>query len=131
MPNYWKAGQFCSGRLPLFYLERDFGTSLLNFDWDEGNLAHIARHGITREEAEESLLGDLLDFELQIDETTESEERLLQIGETAKGRILQLLTTWRDSKVRVISAWDAPQQIKQYYLAKMRRLYGNTEDSEV
>jgi hypothetical protein len=131
MPNYWNAGQFCSGRLPLFYLQRDFGTSLLNFDWDEGNLAHIARHGITREEAEESLLGDLLDFELQIDETTESEERLLQIGETAKGRILQLLTTWRDSKVRVISAWDAPQQIKQYYLAKMRRLYGNTEDSEV
>ena len=105
--------------------------SLLNFDWDEGNLAHIAQHGITREEAEQSLLGDLLDIELQIDETTESEERLLQIGETAGGRILQLLTTWRDNKVRVISAWDAPRQIKQYYLAEMRRLYGNTEDSEV
>jgi uncharacterized protein len=105
--------------------------SLLNFDWDEGNLAHIAQHGITREEAEQSLLGHLLDIELQIDETTVSEERLLQIGETAKGRILQLLTTWRDNKVRVISAWDAPKQVKQYYLAEMRRLYGDTEDSEV
>jgi hypothetical protein len=83
--------------------------SFLSFDWDQGNLDHIAQHGISREEAEQSLLGDLLDIELQIDEATESEEGLLQIGETAGGRILQLLTTWRNNKVRVISAWDAPQ----------------------
>jgi len=108
-------------------MERGF----LSFDWDEGNLAHIAQHGITREEAEQSLLGHLVDIELQIAETASSGERLLQIGETARDRILQLLTTWRDNKVRVISAWDAPRQIKQYYLAEMRRLYGNTEDSEV
>jgi hypothetical protein len=25
------------------------------FDWDEANLAHIARHGITREEAEQAV----------------------------------------------------------------------------
>ena len=105
--------------------------SFLDFDWDEANLAHIAQHELTREEAEEALLGDLLDIELQIAETPDAEERLLQIGETAKGRILQLLTTWRNGKVRVISAWDAPKQLKQYYLAEMRRLYGDTEDSEV
>ena len=64
-------------------------------------------------------------------ESAGDEERLMHVGETAKGRILQLLTTWRGGKVRVISAWDAPKQLKTYYLAEMRRLYGDTEDTEV
>jgi uncharacterized DUF497 family protein len=105
--------------------------SFEGFDWNEGNLAHIAQHEVTREEAEQALLGDPLDIELQVAESASREERLLQIGETAKGRILQLLTTWRGGKVRVISAWDAPKQLKSYYLAEMRRRHGDTEDSEV
>lgn len=106
-------------------------SSIFDFDWDEGNLTHIAKHNVTREEAEEAVLGDPLDMELQTVEESSGEERLLQLGETASGRILQLLTTWRNGKVRVISAWDAPKQLKLYYLAEMRRLYGDTEDSEV
>jgi len=103
----------------------------LLFDWDEANLAHIAQHNITQEEAEQVLLGFPLDMELQIADESNGEERLLQIGETASGRILQLVTTWRDGKVRVISAWDAPKQLKLFYLAEMRRQYGYTEYSEV
>jgi uncharacterized DUF497 family protein len=101
------------------------------FDWDAANLAHIARHGVTREEAEEVVLRDPLDMELQIDGESNGEERLQQLGETSAGRILQLVTTWRGGMVRVISAWDAPKQLKHYYLAEMRRLYGDTEDSKV
>jgi hypothetical protein len=104
----------------------------LDFDWDEANLAHIARHSVTPEEAEQVLLGFPLDMELQIADESNGEERLLQIGETAKGRILQLVTTWRDGKVRVITVWDdVPKQLKDYYLAEMRRQYGDTDDSEV
>ncbi|MGD0788412.1 MAG: BrnT family toxin [Terracidiphilus sp.] len=103
----------------------------LLFDWDVANLAHIAQHNITQEEAEQVLLGFPLDMELQIADESNGEERLLQIGETASGRILQLVTTWRDGKVRVISAWDAPKQLKLFYLAEMRRQYGDTEYSEV
>jgi uncharacterized DUF497 family protein len=103
----------------------------LLFDWDEANLAHLARHEVTREEAEQVFLGDPLDMELQIDGGCTGEERLQQLGETVKGRILQLVTTWRGGKVRVISAWDAPNQLKLYYLAEMRRRYGDPEDSEV
>jgi uncharacterized DUF497 family protein len=72
-------------------------------------LAHIARHEVTQEEAEEVFLGDPLDMELQIAGESNEEERLQQLGETATGRILQLVTTWRGGKVRVISAWDAPK----------------------
>jgi hypothetical protein len=103
----------------------------LVFEWDEANLGHIARHDVTEDEAQQVILGDPLDIEMQIAEEGNDEERLLQIGETAKGRILQLLTTWRGGKVRVISAWDAPKQLKTYYLAEMRRRHGDIEDSEV
>jgi len=103
----------------------------LVFDWDAGNLTHIAKHEVTPEEAEQAIQGNPLDIELQVAEGSNGEERLLQLGETAKGRILQLLTTWRGGKVRVISAWDAPKQLRTYYLTEMRRRYGDTEDSEV
>lgn len=103
----------------------------LIFEWDDANLSHLAEHSVTAEEAEQVILGEPLDTELQVAELDNDEERLLQIGETAKGRILQLLTTWRSGRVRVITAWDAPKQLKLYYLAEMRRRYGETEGSEV
>ena len=103
----------------------------LQFDWDTANRDHLARHGVTPEEAEEVVLGDPLDTELQVADGSGEEERFLQLGETVKGRILQMLTTWRGGKVRVISAWDAPKQLKLYYLTEMRRRHGNTDDSEV
>ncbi len=31
------------------------------FDWDEANLEHIARHGVSREEAEQVILNDPVD----------------------------------------------------------------------
>jgi uncharacterized DUF497 family protein len=103
----------------------------LQFDWDAANRDHLARHGVTPKEAEEVVLGGPLDTELQTAEGSGEEEPLLQLGETAKGRILHLLTTWRGGEARVIFAWDAPRQVKLYYLAEMRRRYGNTDDSEV
>jgi uncharacterized DUF497 family protein len=103
----------------------------LLFDWDESYRDHLAQHNVQQEEVEHAILGDPLDIEMQVVEQSNGEERLLQIGETAKGRILQLLTTWRGGKVRVISPWDAPKQLKTYYLAEMRRRHGDTEDSEI
>jgi uncharacterized DUF497 family protein len=87
------------------------GEALI-FEWDAANLDHIARHGVTQEEAEQAISGDPLDIEMQIADGDDNEERLLQLGETANGRILQLLTTWRGGRVRVISAWDAPKHLK-------------------
>jgi uncharacterized DUF497 family protein len=63
-------------------------------------------------------------MELQTADESDAEERLLHLGQTKKGRILQLVTTWRKGTVRVISAWDAPKQLKTHYLAEMRRQHG-------
>jgi uncharacterized DUF497 family protein len=103
----------------------------LNFDWDDANRDHLARHGVTPQEAEEVILGNPLDAELQTAEGSGGEERILHVGETRKGRILELVSTWRDGKARIISAWDAPRQSKLDYLAEMRRRYGSIDDSEV
>jgi uncharacterized DUF497 family protein len=106
------------------------GQSLI-FDWDKANLAHLARHDVTPQEAEEVVLGDPLDIELQTAEGSGGEERILHVGETRKGRILELVSTWRGGKARILSAWDAPRQSKLDYLAEMRRRYGSIDDSEV
>jgi len=105
--------------------------SSLEFEWDDANLEHLGRHSVEAAEAEQALSGGPLDIELQIEEESDGEERLLQLGATEAGRILQLVTTWRGERVRVISAWDAPRQLRLYYLAEMKRRYGETEDSEV
>jgi uncharacterized protein len=100
------------------------------FDWDQANVEHLSRHNVTPEEAEEVVLGDPFELQMQLAEES-GEERLLQLGETAEGRILQMLTTWRGQKVRVISAWDAPRQLRIYYMEQMRQRYGNSPNSEV
>jgi hypothetical protein len=104
---------------------------MLNFDWDNANRDHLARHDVTPQEAEEVVLGNPLDIELQTAEGSGGEERILHIGETRKGRILELVVTWRAGKARIVSAWDAPRQSKLDYLAEMRRRYGDIDDSEV
>ncbi len=103
----------------------------IEFEWDEANLGHIGRHDVTQDEAEQALNGEPLDIDLQIEESSDGEERLLQVGATTTGRILQLVTTWRGEKLRVVSAWEAPRQLKMYYLTEMMRRYGKTEDPQI
>lgn len=100
----------------------------LSFDWDAANREHVARHDVTPQEAEEVILGEPLDMELQVEESSE-EARILVLGETAAGRILQLVVTHRGNNIRVISGWDAPRQLKLYFLSEMSRRYGQDEDS--
>ena len=103
----------------------------IEFEWDDANKGHLGRHDVTPAEAEQALMGEPLEIELQIEEDADGEERLLQVGATEAGRILQLVTTWRGEKLRVVSAWDAPRQLKIYYLAEMKRKYGETEDPQI
>jgi uncharacterized protein len=118
-------------RLNGLYLGAFMNGQALDFDWDDANRDHLARHGVTPQEAEEVVLGDPLDIELQTAEGCGGEERMLHVGETRKGRILELVATWRDGKARIISAWNASRQSKLDYLAEMRRRDGNIDDSEV
>jgi uncharacterized protein len=87
----------------------------LMFDWDEANVAHSAEHGVTPGEAEEVVTGGgPLDLEHQ---TRRGEERLMQIGATAAGRVLVVITTIRGMKMRVVTAYPANRAYRAFYLA--------------
>jgi uncharacterized protein len=83
------------------------------FDWDEDTLRHVAEHDVEPFEAEEVVTNNPVDLEEQF---RNGEERLMQIGETNALRILVVVTTWRGSRVRVVTAFQATPQLRNLYL---------------
>ncbi len=84
----------------------------MEFDWDSGNLNHIARHGVTREEAEQAVVIEPLEAEVQLDA---SENRVICLGRTNSGRLLTVIFTERHGKTRVVTAYDMTKEQQQMY----------------
>jgi uncharacterized protein len=91
------------------------------FDWDEANVSHIAKHSITPEEAEEVLGSDPMDV---AEQEHDHEVRLMQIGITKRMRVLIVVTTWREDLLRVVTAYDAPPNMRKVYLEDRRERDG-------
>ncbi len=84
------------------------------FDWDEGNVRHIARHRVLPHEVEQAILDPhaiLLDIQM-IDE----EDRTRVLGMTVKGRILISVFAVRDGSIRPITSRDAKPSLQEAYL---------------
>jgi uncharacterized DUF497 family protein len=84
----------------------------LEFDWDEANVRHVARHGILPQEAEQVILNNPVDLGMEI---IKGEERYLNLGSTDNDRILLVVTTWRDDRVRVVTAFAPIKRLRQLY----------------
>lgn len=88
----------------------------LAFDWDDANRAHIARHQVSPDEAEQVIDNAPLDIYA---ETVDGEDRISSIGLTDQGRFLVVITTLRQSRIRVVTAFPAPKSlIDLYYTTK-------------
>ena len=87
---------------------------MLEFDWDVENLTHIAEHGLAPEEIEFALTHQTLEIEFQ--DWHVSEERYSEIGMTQSGRILIIVTTLREWRLRVVTAYDASSRDAKEYL---------------
>jgi uncharacterized DUF497 family protein len=85
-----------------------------DFEWDQGNLRHIAEHDVSPEEAEYVLLHDPVELEYQ--DWHGDEERFQEVGVTASGRFLVVLSTVRGIRLRVLTAYDAPNYAMEEYL---------------
>jgi hypothetical protein len=85
----------------------------LNFDWDSANIAHVAVHDVTPEEAEEAILGESLDVGFDI---VNGEERWSYLGETDESRILRIVVTMREELIRVLTAFEPSRDKKNFYL---------------
>lgn len=82
------------------------------FQWDEANLSHIAIHSVTRAEAEEVIYNNPLDLEVQ---SRNGEKRIRHLGATNRGRVLFVITTMRNDKVRVITAFPADRTARRFW----------------
>ncbi len=77
------------------------------FEWDDANIEHIARHGVEPWEAEEAVTDPH-----RARKATRSGRRGV-IGRTEDGRSLAVVYELRDRRIRVIMARDAnaPERI--------------------
>jgi uncharacterized DUF497 family protein len=90
---------------------RIFGCA--SFDWDEGNIAHIARHNVTPAEVEQAVRdGQCL---LESSEVRRGALRYNVTGQTDDGRILSVIFEIRRYAVRTVTAYTAPKQKQAAY----------------
>ena len=94
------------------------------FSWDAANISHIARHGVTPEEAEQVVENNPLDLERQI---RNGEQRILHLGETLAGRVLVVVVTLRGEMIRVVTSHSADRAMRRFYLLQKELING--EDS--
>lgn len=90
-----------------------------NFDWDEANSLHIARHGVAPEDAEHVLVNDPLDLD---PEYVNGEWRFPSIGLTHPGRWLVVVSTVRRGKTRVVACFDSPKNLIALYLREKGKM---------
>ena len=94
---------------------------MLVFDWDDGNREHIAEHNVSTDEAEYALVHNPLDIEVEF---REGEERLVQVGATATGRILTVISILRGEHIRVVTAFDASRTRRVKFEQSRQERYG-------
>lgn len=88
----------------------------MEFDWDEANILHLARHDITPDEAMQVIENGtvFIDFEF-----VDGEPRTTETGHTLSGRFLTLITTERETRTRVATGWDATKAQRIAYLESL------------
>ena len=89
------------------------------FLWDKENTNHIARHNVSRDEAEQVIENRPLDLERQI---RNGEERMPHLGETNAGRVLFVVVTVRSRMLRVITAFPANKKARKFYAEQKQAL---------
>jgi uncharacterized DUF497 family protein len=88
------------------------------FDWDEANIAHIARHGVVPSEVEESFRDP---FQILLKSYYRNGERRYDmLGETVDGRILEVVFITRGAAIRTVTAYTAKKRDRAVYLEARR-----------
>jgi uncharacterized DUF497 family protein len=96
----------------------------MQFEWDEHNIAHIARHDVLPYEVEEALT-QIPEF--LYEEVRNGEPRSVHLGETNAGRVLFIVATSRLEKIRVVTAMAAKRKYREWYAQRKERHNGRKE----
>ena len=91
----------------------------MDVEWDPGKArSNIRKHGISFSDAE-AVLYDRLAISME-DRNVEGEERYITVGSDALNRIIVLCYTYRDMKVRLISARRPTRLERKAYEERIR-----------
>ena len=85
------------------------------FDWDPNNLKKIRAHRIKVAEVEQVLSREPI---LIYEQDGDGESRYVYYGETERNRLLAVVLTERDKKIRVITVYDLDPGQKRDYLER-------------
>lgn len=88
------------------------------FEWDENNLRKLRAHWVHVEEVEQALSRDPV---LIYEQDADGEARYVYYTETEAGRLLAIVLTERNGKIRVITAYDLDAGQKRNYLERRAR----------
>ncbi len=91
---------------------------MLFLQWDDANRSHIARHGITPAEVEEVLARDPFDAGYSEEQ---GEVRFSYVGDTVRGRILLVIVTERNERLRPVTAFEPGAFLRKQYLQSRHR----------
>lgn len=90
-------------------------SKIIGFEWDKGNLGHIRKHSVSKEECEQAFLNN--EPEATRDDThSQLEQRYRIYGKTDKGRLLFIIITIRTGRIRVISARDQNKKERKEFM---------------
>ena len=91
-------------------------SKVTGFEWDTGNIEKsYIKHGITPNQAESIFLDKDLGLERDI-KHQEKEERYIAVRKTSKAqKILFVVLTLRNTKIRIISARNANKKERRLY----------------
>ena len=91
----------------------------IRFEWDWGNVAHLwERHQVRPFEAEEAMK-ELNAIKGPDESHSQTEVRFSVIGKTLKARILFLVFTLRNGRIRVLHARDTKRKEVKIYEEKI------------
>lgn len=87
----------------------------VDFDWDKGNInKNWRKHKVKDSEAEEIFFDDKKKvFKNKLH--SKEEERFILLGKTKRERLLFVVFTMRNNKVRIISARDINKKERKLY----------------
>ena len=90
-------------------------TPGLEFEWDDENISHLARHRIEPGEVEEIFRNEPA---IKVHDVVDGEGRWTGVGATLSLRVLVLIFTVRNERIRAITGWDADRRTKREYFTE-------------
>lgn len=87
----------------------------IDFDWDDENKRHLGAHKVAPTEFEQLLNNNPLDLNFEL---VNNEERYRSVGLTNGGRLLSVVWTIRNGKIRAITAFPAGVSDREAFLER-------------